>query len=113
MKTVKIGKFHILELIISGFMDFWVDAIKYKNTHHTPPHQWMGYKGHFNSYNITKINISNFQSHTKIYFESQRFEDEMITKCSHVNHQTNDVLFVIFLLAEIRSEHQYYLVVLS
>ena len=23
MKTVKIGKFHILELIISGFMDFW------------------------------------------------------------------------------------------
>ena len=23
MKTVKIGKFHILELIISGFMDVW------------------------------------------------------------------------------------------
>ena len=23
MKTVKIGKFHILELIIYGFMDFW------------------------------------------------------------------------------------------
>ena len=28
-KPVKIGKFHILELIISGFMDFWVYVITY------------------------------------------------------------------------------------